>query len=410
MNIIRGIIGLIFIVLLGFLVSSDRKAIKKRLPSIGIMVIIQLIITFVGLRTTAGISILSSISEFFNWLMAQAAEGVNFVFGGIVIEDGASVFLFNVLLPLVFLSGLIAILNYIKVLPFLQKWIGFAINKITGVGELEGQFAISTMLLGQPGGYLTIKELIPKISGQRMFTLALSATATTGASMLGAYMQIIPGEYVVVAVFLNVFSAFIISSLINPYSVEADEEALASSIEAELQQDVLEGTQVKEKQNFFDMLSDAMSSGFGLAIGVAATMIGFIALIAFLNNGLLAIIGISFTQILGYIFAPLAYIIGIPSADIVEAGGVMATKLLTNELIGMNELMAFGSNISVKTQAMIGTYLVSFANFGSIGIVTGALKAIDPKQSKNISSQSLKLILGATMSGLLTATIVGFFF
>lgn len=402
MGIIRGIIGLAFIAVLSLLLSSDRSKITSRIKQIAIMIALQLVLTFVCLRTTFGITLLENISNFMSWLIGQAQAGVDFVFGGIKIEGGF-VFFFNVLLPLVFMSALIGILDYIKVLPFFMKWIGIGINKLTGVGELESQFAIATTLLGQPAGYLTITEPIKKIDQQRMFTLVMSATSTTGASMLAAYMELVKGEYVVVAVLLNIFSGFIISSIINPYDPQ-EKEAQLVGVNEELED--IEA----EKTNFFDMLGTYISNGFNLACAVAGVLVGFIALIAFLNNSLEILIGITFTDIMGYVFSPIAFAIGVPNEDIVNVGGIMATKLFTNELVAMNELNNVISSLSAKSIAMISAYLISFANFGSIGIVTGALKAIDERQAKNISELSMKLIGGATLASLLTATIVGFFF
>lgn len=407
MSILRGILGVAFILVLSYFISNNKKAITKRIRSIILMFVLQLVITFISLRTSIGITVLGAISDFFNWLMDQAISGVDFVFGGIVIEEGATVFFLHVLLPLIFFAVLIAILDYIKVLPFIMKWVGFIINKITGAGELEGEFSISATLLGQPAGYLTIAERIPKISSRRMFTLCLVATSTIGANMLGAYMQIIPGEYVVVAVFLNIFSAFIVSSLINPY--ENEEEGIQEEVIGQ-ETDETDNTVQEKDGNIFSVISEAITNGFNLAIGVATSVIGFIALITFLNNSLDFFVGVTFTEVVGYIFSPIAYLIGIPIGDIIDAGGVMAIKLFTNELVGMGELADLVGTVTEKTYAMISVYLLSFANFGTLGIILGALKSIDKKQATNISRQSLKLLLGATISSLLTATVVGMFF
>jgi nucleoside transport protein len=408
MSIIRGIIGLAVIFGLGFLLSSNRKHI--RFKNIGIMVALQLIISFLCLHTTGGVTVLAGISDFFSWLMAQAAGGVQFVFGGITLDKGGFVFFFNVLLPIVFISALVGILNYFKILPFVIKWIGWGINKITGMGELESYFSVSTAILGQPEVFITIKEQISKLSPRQLYTICASAMSAVSAAMLASYMSMVEGKFVVVAVFLNIFSALIISCVVNPY--EPSEEGVNKKEEIVENTENAEAVSVEkvEKEPFFQVLGEYILDGFHLAVTVAAMLIGFVALVTFLNNCFDFFFHITFTQILGYVFSPIAFAIGVPAEDIVKIGSVMATKLITNEFVAMGDLANVAKSLSPKSLAMISTYLISFANFGTLGIVSGSIKAIDPAQGKTVAKYSLKLLAGATMASLLTATIVGLFF
>lgn len=401
MGIIRNLIGILVILALAALLSYDRSKITSKIKNIAMMFVAMLVLTFICLRTSAGITALEGISNFFSWLIAQAQGGISFVFGGIVIEEGASVFFFNVLLPLVFISALIGILNYIKVLPFIMKWVGKGINFITGMGEVESQFAISTAVLGNTSAFISIKEIIQGMDPRSLFTICLSGMSAVGASTLAAYMQLIPGEYVVVAVFLNIFAALVITSIMNPYEAEEVE----TGEEFELLEESAE-----DKGNFFDMLGSYITDGFNLAIIIAAMVIGFVSLITFLNSIVEGIFGITFTETMGYVFSPLAFIIGIPSEDIVKAGSLMATKLLTNEFVAMGEFQSLLGGASAKTQAMVATYLVSFSNFGTMGITLGAIKGISEKQSKVLSQSLVKVLLGSILSSLLVASVVGLFF
>lgn len=399
MNFINGIIGLFIILIIGIILSSNRKNIKNNLKRVLIMLIVQFLLAFVSLKTTFGINFLASVSDFMNWLLNQSKVGVDFVFGGLRNSDSSFVFFFDVLLPLVLISVLISILNYFKILPFIMKWVGKGVNSITRMGEVESQFSIISILLGQPAAYLAIKKEIKSASNEKMFTLCMSCMSTVGVSMLASYMNIIEGKYVVVAVLLNLFSAFIISSIVNPYIIDENDKELINNEE-----------QIEQKKNLLDIISSAILDGFNLAVIITAMLIGFTALISLLNSTLITITGISFTKLIGYIFSPIALLIGVPFKDIVDAGSVMAVKFFTNELVGMGEIIKLSSHLSTKTVAMISTYLVSFANIGSIGLVTGAIKAIDDKKASFISSNSIKILLTSTLSSLLTATIVGFFY
>ncbi len=413
MHIIIGLIGIVVFLGLAFLFSSDRK--NVRWQYVGLLLVIQLIMAFILLKTQFGITVISGISAGFNYLLAQAAEGVNFVFGGFeYIDPENPPFFFNVLLPIVFFSALIGILDYLKILPFIMKWVGWAINKITGVGELESQYSIMTTMIGQPTAYMTIKDQILAMSGKRLFTFLMTSTSTVAASTLAAYMEMIPGEYVVVAVFLNIFATFIISSFINPYDTATEDKYMEEKMNANKPADVESISEVEEenevKPNFISVISDYISNGWGLAVAVAATLVGFVAIITFLNNGLDALVGVTFTEVVGYIFSPVAFAIGVPSVDIVEVGSIMAQKLFTNEFVALAEVGNLTGIISEKSLAMISVYCMSFANLGTLGIVTGGIKAISEEKAGIVGGYLGKLLLGATLSSLLVAAIVGMFF
>ncbi|AIM25412.2 pyrimidine nucleoside transport protein NupC [Melissococcus plutonius] len=390
------ITGLLLVFSVGWLISNDRKHIKFK--NIAIMFILQLIISFLCLNTTGGVYVMDKIAIFFNWLMLQAASGVDFVFGGLVVQKGTSVFFLNVLMPIVFISALVGILNYIRVLPFIIKWIGWTLNKIAGMGELESYFAVSTAILGQPEVFLTVKDDIPKLTEERLYTICASAMSAVSASVLAAYMQLIPDKFVVPAVFLNIFSALMVSCIINPYNASNYDTMPMSKNEE------------KNHESFFQVLGDYILDGFKLAVTVAAMLIGFVALVNFLNSIFVAIFNISFTTILGYIFSPIAFLMGVPTKDSIKVGSLMATKLLTNEFVAMSSLHNMSSTLSLKANAIISAYLVSFANFSVVGIITGSIKSISSKQGITVANFSMKLLLGATLASILTGTIVGLYY
>ncbi|SYV99513.1 Nucleoside permease NupC [Oenococcus oeni] len=394
MNFVFLVTGILLVFVIGWLISSDRKHI--RFGTIGRLFMLQIIISFICLHTSGGVNTLKQISLFFNWLMKQAAGGVDFVFGGFVIKAGSSVFFLSVLMPIVFISALVGILNYIKVLPFIIKWAGWGLNKISGMGELESYFAVSTSVLGQPEVFLTIKDQIPKLTEQRLYTISASAMSAVSAAMLASYMKLVPGKFVVVAVFLNILSALIISSIVNPYIPEKEDKLV----------EISKGN----AEPFFQVLGNYIVDGFQLAITVAAMLIGFVALVTFLNNSFLAVINISFTSLIGYIFAPIAFLMGVPTSDILKVGSLMATKLITNEFVAMGTLHGIAGTLSTKANAIISAYLVSFANFGTIGIITGSIKSISAKQGSYVAKFSIRLLAGATLASILTGTIVGFYF
>ncbi|MCH4364030.1 pyrimidine nucleoside transporter NupC [Staphylococcus epidermidis] len=390
MSIIFTFLGIVFALLVAYIFSFNRKAIDIKKPII--MIAIQIVLVLFMMNTSIGLNLLTAMSTFFEGLMNISKEGIEFVFGDLQNKNGYNFFL-NVLLPLVFISVLIGMLNYFKILPFLIKIIGWIINKITHMGQLESYIAISTSMLGQPEVYLTVKNIIPSLSKEKLYTITTSGMSAVSMAMLGSYMQMIDPKYVVTAVVLNIFSALIIASVINPYKNDNKE------VEAESEKNV-------KKTTFFQMISESAIDGFKIAITVAIMLLAFISLMKGITI-VFDLVGLDFKKLIGYIFAPIAFIMGIPWSEAIRAGSIMATKLITNEFVAMLDFQKIASSLSPKTQGIISVYLVSFANFGTVGIMVGAIKGIDSKQGNKVASFALRLLLGATLASIISASIIG---
>lgn len=390
-NILFFITGLITILGLTALLSNDKKRIKTKLKPVGIMLAIQLVMTWALLKTTAGVAVTSKVSWAFNKLIEYAKEGVSFLLGGIEVAEGGSVFFFDVLLIIIFTSVVIGILNYLKIIPVIVKYLGRAVNKVTGVGTTESFNAVASMLFGQSEVFLIIKDKLGSINSKRLYTISASAMGSVSASIMGAYMTLLDPKFVIVAIPLNMFSALIIASIVNPYETSDEPE-----IKIE-----------KDKRSFFQVISDSILDGGKMALIVGAMLIGFIALIAMIDAMFGGIFGITLTEILGYIFAPLAILIGVPVAESLQVGSIMAVKLISNEFVAMLTLQ--GVELSAKAYGILATFLISFANFSSIGIIAGSVKSLNSKQGDTIAKFGLKLLVGATLASLLSASIVGLF-
>ncbi len=389
MKYIIAIIGLLVVFGLAYVASNNRKKIK--IKPIILMIIIQIVLSMVLLNTKFGLVLIKGIAEVFEKILGYAGSGVSFVFGGLA-NKGEMPFFLNVLLPIVFISVLIGIFQYFKILPFIMKAIGLLLSKVNGMGKLESYNAVASAMVGQSEVFITVKKQLGKLPAHRLYTLCASAMSTVSMSIVGSYMTMIEPKYVVTALVINLFGGFIISSIINPYTVEESEDILV--------------IQEEEKQSFFEMLGEYILDGFKVAVIVGAMLIGFVALMAGINNVFDLIFGISFQEILGYIFSPIAFIMGVPFSEAVQAGGIMATKLVTNEFVAMIDLTKIQAEFSQRTLGIISVFLVSFANFSSIGIIAGAVKGLNEKQGNTVAKFGLKLLYGATLVSILTAIIV----
>ncbi|GAB4074498.1 NupC/NupG family nucleoside CNT transporter [Barrientosiimonas marina] len=393
MRILIALLGVLVVFALAYLGSNNRKKIRYR--PIAVMIGLQVILSFIFLNTPVGEAIIKAISFVFDNLMNYAGQGVDFVFGGMA-NEGKAPFFLTVLLPIVVISSIIGILQYTKILPFIIKYIGLILSKVNGMGRLESYNGVASAILGQSEVFISVKNQLEYLPKYRLYTLCASAMSTVSMSIVGSYMELLDPKYVVTALILNLFGGFIIASILNPYTVNEEEY--------ELQAEEEEG----EKQSFFEMLGEYIMDGFKVAITVGAMLIGFVALIAIVNGIFKGIIGISFQQLLGYVFSPIAFIMGVPWGDLVHAGSLMATKMVTNEFVAMTDLSS-QNPMSVRATGIVSVFLVSFANFSSIGIITGAVKGLHEKKGNEVASFGLKLLYGATLVSILSATIAGLF-
>ncbi|MBJ8401684.1 MULTISPECIES: nucleoside permease NupC [Citrobacter] len=393
-RVLHFVLALAVVAVLALLVSSDRK--KIRIRYVIQLLVIEVLLAWFFLNSDVGLGFVRGFSEMFEKLLGFANEGTNFVFGSMN-DKGLAFFFLKVLCPIVFISALIGILQHIRVLPVVIRAIGFLLSKVNGMGKLESFNAVSSLILGQSENFIAYKDILGKMSRNRMYTMAATAMSTVSMSIVGAYMTMLEPKYVVAALVLNMFSTFIVLSLINPYTVDASEENIQMS-------------NLHEGQSFFEMLGEYILAGFKVAIIVAAMLIGFIALIAALNALFATVTGwfgysISFQGILGYIFYPVAWVMGVPSSEALQVGSIMATKLVSNEFVAMMDLQKIAATLSPRAEGIISVFLVSFANFSSIGIIAGAIKGLNEEQGNVVSRFGLKLVYGSTLVSVLSASI-----
>ncbi|EPZ3024788.1 NupC/NupG family nucleoside CNT transporter [Yersinia enterocolitica] len=389
-HILQFALALVVVAILALVICKDRKSIRIRF--VIQLLVIEVLLAYFFLHSEVGLGFVKGFAGLFDKLLGFAATGTDFVFGNMG-DKGLAFFFLRVLCPIVFISALIGILQYIKVLPIVIRIIGTLLSKVNGMGKLESFNAVSSLILGQSENFIAYKDILGKMSEKRMYTMAATAMSTVSMSIVGAYMSMLDTKFVVAALVLNMFSTFIVLSLINPYKAEDEEELQLSNLH--------------EGQSFFEMLGEYILAGFKVAIIVAAMLIGFIALIAAMNALFSLLFGISFQGILGYVFFPFAWVMGIPAHEALQVGGIMATKLVSNEFVAMMDLQKVASELSPRSVGILSVFLVSFANFSSIGIVAGAIKGLNEHQGNVVSRFGLKLLYGSTLVSVLSASIAG---
>jgi nucleoside transport protein len=361
------------------------------------VVIAQLIIGYILLKSNVGIKITLYISSIFNKLISYADNGINFLLGNIITKTSHFVFLINALLPIIFISALIGILHYFRILPLLARFFGTILNLITGAGKLESFNAISSMCVGQSENLIIYKDIFHKLSESTVYTITATSMSMVSLSILFAYTKIINPQYVCIAIPLNILGVFFILGIINPATSKDNisKEILNLGFDRSL--------------TFFDVIGSYMLIGLKIVLNISAIVIGFIALISMLNDISTYLVGISFQNLISYIFMPFILLWHITSSDSLIVSKIISTKIFSNEIVAMLYMKQHLSHMSHRAVAMTSVFLISFANIGSIGIIFGTLKSMSDKSSILFAKYSIRILFSATLASYLSASIVGVF-
>lgn len=391
------VIGIMILLGGSYLLSFNKKQIAFK--PILILFVLQIATTWFMLSTDIGGNVIKWITDFFLWLINSAMSGVNFVFGEFAPLDGSTfTFFMNVLMPIIFVVVFFDILTYFGILPIIINAIGWVFSKITRTPRFESFYSIQVMFLGNNEALAVTRDQLNKMSDKRLLTVAMISMSCVSAGMLGGYLQLLEPTYVLTAIPLNAIGALLITSIINPYRVTKEEDIIYSPSKA-------------EKGNFFDMISKSMMTGGNLALIIAVMMIGFVSLITALNT-ILALFNdhLTLQNIFGVIFSPISFLMGVDFSQIFTVGQLMGEKIVLNEFIAMTSLSEILSSLSPHTEAVITTFLVSFCNFTTIGIILGSMQALfGDKRSKFIAKYTWVLLLSGLLVSTLTAMVVGLF-
>ncbi|WP_214796507.1 MULTISPECIES: nucleoside transporter C-terminal domain-containing protein [unclassified Exiguobacterium] len=396
MTILYGILGIVAFLGLAFLLSNDKKNINFK--AVGVMLGLQVATTLFLLKTSIGMKVIEAVAGAIAKAMSYGMDGVNFVVGGFAFVEGGSVFFINVLLIIVFTSTLLSILTYIGVLPLLIKYLGGFLSKVTGLPKIETFNAANSVFFGQSEALLAVKSHLPKLNNNRMFIISTSAMASVSASIIGAYMTMLEPKYVLVAMILNMFNGLIIGSIIAPVKSDKEDEEID-----------IKSVRKQAGTSLFDAIGNGALDGGKVALIVGAMLVAFIGLVSMVNAAFMGMFGISFQEVLGFVFAPIAFLMGVPTGDLLTVGNLMGTKLVANEFVAMLDLLNVQGNLTEKGLAIVSVFLTSFAAVGSIGIISGTVAAINKAKAQVVASFGLKMLLAATLVSLVSATVVGIF-
>ena len=414
---LMSLVGMAVLILIAVLLSSNFRAINIR-TVVGAF-IIQVGIGALVLYVPVGRRILGGMSQGVANVIAYGNDGISFMFGGLVSDKMFEVFVFalRVLPVIVFFSSLIAVLYYIGVMQLVIKVLGGGLQKLLRTSRTESLSATANIFVGQTEAPLVVRPYIATMTQSELFAVMCGGLASVAGSVLAGYAQMgVPLEYLIAASFMAAPGGLLFAKLMVPETEKTRDNVDASTLIAE----------DDRPANIIDAAASGAASGLQLALNVGAMLLAFIALIALLN-GILSGIGgwfdypqLSMELILGWVFSPIAYLIGIPWSEAMVAGSFIGQKIIVNEFVAF---MNFGQYLQAEelvraaglqvlsehSKAIISFALCGFANLSSVAILLGGLGSMAPNRRHDIARFGLKAVAAGTLSNLMSATIAGFF-
>ncbi|NQZ48721.1 MAG: NupC/NupG family nucleoside CNT transporter [Moritella sp.] len=405
MNFVMGIVGVFVLLGLAVLLSDNRKAINLR--TVGGAFAIQVVIGAFILYVPFGKELLQGLSTGVANVIAYGNEGIQFLFGDLARFKLGFIFAINVLPVIVFFSSLIAVLYYIGVMSVVINFIGGGLQKLLGTSRSESLSATANIFVGQTEAPLVVRPFIKSMTKSELFAVMVGGLASIAGSVLAGYAGLgIKIEYLVAASFMAAPGGLLMAKIIKP-----ETETPKSTL------DDLDDADEEKPANVLDAAAAGASSGMMLALNVGAMLIAFVGLIA-LANGITGGIGawfdmpeLTIQMILGWVFSPLAFVIGVPWHEAVAAGSFIGQKLVVNEFVAFLDFVNYIKNneLSDHTQIIISFALCGFANFSSIAILLGGLGSLAPTRRADIASMGIKAVLAASLANLMSAALAGLF-
>ena len=421
----RGVLGMFSLILIAFLFSANRKAISWKRVAIGLS--LQLVIAIGVLKVSFIQKAFELVGKLFIEILEYTKAGSSFLFAGLIsdMDSFGYIFAFQVLPTIIFFSALTSLLFYLGIIQWMVKMLAIGLSKFLGISGMESLSVAGNIFLGQTEAPLLIKAYLEKMNKSEMLLVMIGGMATVAGAVLAAYIGFLGGgdkelelvfaKHLLAASVMAAPGAIVVSKILYPQTEEVNTDVTVS--------------QEKIGSNILDAIANGTTEGLRLAVNVGAMLLVFVAVIAMLNGGL-DLIGnitslndliaantaydkLSIEFILGYAFAPLMWLIGVPTVDMTLMGQLLGIKLAASEFVGYIQLaelknVASATHLTYNKSIIMATYMLcGFANFASIGIQIGGIGSLAPGQRKTLSEFGMKALIGGTIASLMSATIAG---
>ena len=395
-----GLVGIVVILALAVLISSNRKAINLRI--VGAAFLLQVAVAALVLYLPAGQQAIDKLSNGVLALIGYSQDGIDMVFGAFADSDAIGfVFAIHVLPIIIFFSALMSVLYHIGIMQLIVKFFGGALRAIIGTGTIESLNAAANMFVGQTEAPLVVRPYLKGLTEPQMFAVMTSGLASVSGTVLAAYVLMgAEMQYLLAASFMAAPGGLLMAKIIMPDPTDrvTGKEAL-----------VMDSS---KHENVILAAAVGASDGLRLAVNIGAMLIAFVALIAVVN-GLLGVVSgwfgaaLTLEMILGWLFSPLMFLLGIPWAEAQAAGALFGEKLILNEFVAFSHLNDYLAGMSDRTRAIATFSLCGFANLSSIAILLGGLGVLVPEKRELIARFGIKAVAAGSLSNLMSAALAG---
>lgn len=402
MSALLGLLAMLLLLLTAWLASTARRAIRWR--TVGGAFALQVGIAALVLYVPPGQRALEALSTGVNGLLGYAQQGIDFVFGDIGRFEVGFVFAFHVLPVVIFFSSLVAVLYHIGVMGWVIRVIGGALRRLLGASTVESMSATANIFVSQTEAPLVVRPYLRLMTRSELFAVMVGGMATVAGSVLAGYVALgVELKYLLAASFMAAPGGLLMAKLLVP-----ETEALRTEVE--------DFNLAREPHvNVIDAAASGAANGLELAVNIGAMLLAFVGLIALLN-GLLGQLGgvfgmpeLSLQLLLGTLFRPLAFLLGIPWEEALVAGNLIGQKLVLNEFVAFSGFYEDKAELSAHSQAVVSFALCGFANFSSIAILLGGLGTLVPERREEIAQLGLRAVFAGFMANLMSAAIAGVF-
>ena len=405
-----GVAGIIVILGIAVALSNNRRAIRLRI--VGAAFALQAAVALFVFKTTIGVATIKALSFAVANLLGYANKGTEFLFGPADKNPLANTFAIAALPVIIFFASLVAILYYLGIMQRVVRWVGGAIGWVTGISRVESLSAAANIFVGQSESPLVVRPYLAALPPSRLFTVMCVGMAGVAGTILAAYASLLGAQYLpylLAAAFMSAPGGILMAKIIVPDD-PADSDAVEDS-----KVDVAETFEEGEKPaNVIMAAAQGAQTGVKLAVAVGAMVLAFVALVA-LANGLLGGVGhwfgiddLSFQKLVGYVFAPVMYLIGVPWNEAGTAGGLFGTKLVLNEFVAFIDLGQMDlATLSAHSRAIVIFALCGFSNFSSIAIQMAVTGGLAPNQRPVIAKLGIRALLAGSLANLMSAALAG---
>ncbi|WP_394127749.1 NupC/NupG family nucleoside CNT transporter [Vibrio hepatarius] len=394
MNSILGIVAILFV---AWLLSTNRKSIN--LKTVSLAFALQISFALLVLYVPAGKEVLNTVTGAVSNLINYGQEGIAFLFGGLA--TGGFTFAINVLGIIIFFSALISGLYHIGLMPKVINVIGGGLQKLLGIGRAESLSATANIFVGMIEAPLVVKPYLKHMTDSQFFAVMVGGLASVAGGTLVGYASLgVDLNFLIAAAFMSAPAGLLMAKIMVP-----ETEAIDTATE-------LDNVEMPRATNVVEAMADGAMSGLRIAVAVGATLLAFISVIAMLN-GMLGWLGslvgmeLSFELILGYLFAPVAWLLGIPWSEAITAGSLIGNKIVVNEFVAFIQLMDVKAQLSTHSQAIVTFALCGFANISTMAMLIGGLGSVVPEKRPFISKYGFRAIAAGVMANLMSASIAG---